>query len=114
MPVLRDNEDIQKFYLPSTKDAPNEEDRAWITLDVSPQKGRDLLSVQSGDTSGLTYLKKIAARLREWNYFDESGAILPINVDTVQIIEDTDLDFINNLIVGKTTTQPLSDTEKKA
>lgn len=94
MPVLRSDSDLQRLELPSTANK-EDVDRAWVVMDVSTPTGRDLLSVDANETSGQTTVRGLAARIKEWNYTDENGTTMPINYNTVQLLEVEDIKFLN-------------------
>lgn len=116
MPIVKTvEEELEQIYLPSTENAPNPEDRFWVVLDVSPAMGRDLLEVSSRDTAGMTLIKGVVSRLREWNYQQADGTVWPITVENVSKLLDIDeITFLNNKIKTRTMPQTLSESEKKA
>ena len=116
MPVVKPvEEELEQIYLPRTENEPNQEDRFWVAFDVSPAMGRDLLGVSSKDTAGLTLLKGVVSRLREWNYLQEDGTAWPITLENVNKLLDIDeITFLNNKIKARTKPQALSEPEKKA
>lgn len=116
MPIVKPvEEELEQIYLPSTENDPNKENRAWVVLDVSPAMGRDLIEIQSRDSAGMTMMKGLLRRLREWNFYKEDGTAWPIDIDTMQgLLDITDINFLNDKIKASRAAQPLSEPEKKA
>ena len=101
--------------MPSTEHEPNPEDRFWVVLDVSPAMGRDLIEISSKDSAGMTLLKGVVSRLREWNYLQEDGTAWPITVENVsKLLDIEEINFLSEKIKDRKTPQNLSDAQKKA
>jgi hypothetical protein len=116
MPIVKPvEEDLEQILMPRTENAPNQEDRFWVVLDTSQAMGRDLLEVSSRDTAGMTLVKGIVSRLREWNYLQADGTPWPITVENVgKLFDMEEINFLNDKIKTRKNPQPLSDPEKKA
>lgn len=110
MPTFNTFEKLEKLYLPSSKDAPNEEDRVWVVMDVSPQKAADLYSLEQGMSSGQVYLEMVTNRIKEWNVTDRTGEPLLIAVNNVGLISMEDFKFLQDRIPEGS---PLNYEEKK-
>jgi hypothetical protein len=110
MPTFITFEKLEKIYLPSSKDALTEEDRAWVVMDVSPQKAADLYSLEQDMSSGQIYLEMVANRIKEWNCTDQTGEPLPVTVDNVGLIGMEDFKFLQDRIPEG---QSLNSEEKK-
>ena len=112
MPQLKNFEKKEQIYLPSTKDEPNTEDRAWVVMDVSPVKTGDVAIYDDGMKRGEYQVMVVANRIKEWNYTDASGEPVPINFDTVTQLDTDDFKYLQTLIESEPAT--LSTDEKKS
>jgi len=112
MPVLKTSEQIKKFFLPSTKDLPEtDENKAWVVMDISSLKAGDMMGVGSKSGEAEIALVLLHHRIKDWNYTDESGAKLPINSDTVRLLDMDDFTYLSDQL--DMSVDSLSDTEKK-
>lgn len=93
MPQLKSTEQLKKIYLPSTS-GETEENKAWVVMDVSPQKAGDMLSFDTMMTQGRMGFMLVLGRLREWNYTDAQNATLPITEETLGYVAIPDFDFL--------------------
>lgn len=110
MPQFNNFADVQQLWLPSTKDAP-EEDKAWVTMDVSPQKAADMLGFSTSMTEAEMGFSMISSRLKDWNYVDAQGEKMPININTIGLLTTEDFEFLQNSI--KSQAIKLDADEKK-
>lgn len=100
MPQFNNYADVQQLWLPSTADSP-EEDKAWVTMDISPQKASDMLGFSTTMTEAEMGFSMIASRLKDWNYVDSQGEKLPININTLGLLKMEDFEFLQDSIKGQ-------------
>lgn len=115
MPTLQTNKKPVKVFLPSTNDCDNDE-KAWVLLDINPARASELAMIDANDTSGTIGLKTLAARIKEWNFTDDTKAPVPINFDTVGLLDLNDYRFLNRTIDEFSDIAPptgLNNSEKK-
>lgn len=110
MPTFTTVEDLKKFYLPSTEGLTNEEDKAWVVMDVAPLKIGDLSAIDRQMVQGEISIAVIISRLREWNYTDAQGNLLPINEENGYLLKMDDFRFLQSKIRDE---EEIADVEKK-
>lgn len=110
MPQFTNYPDIQQLWLPSTENEPDE-NKAWVTMDVSPQKASDMLGFSTSMTEAEMGFSMISARLKDWNYEDAQGEKVPINMNTIGLLSTKDFQFLQNSI--KSESVALGAEEKK-
>lgn len=110
MPSLKlPSEKIERLYLPSTKDAP-EEDKAWIDIDVGPFVTGDILALQDMNNPVIKVQAEILSRrIKDWNFTDADGSKTPIDYDSIARLEIPDFQFI----VVELNKPSVSDDEQK-
>jgi len=98
MPKLNVTSQIVKFALPSTANTENEEDKAWVELETAPSSTADIVLVDPNGTEVEAAIAMLAVRIKDWNFTDETGAKLPITVDTVKHLDLNDFGFLADKI----------------
>lgn len=117
MPQLNHETTVERFYLPSTEALPADSpDKAWVDLELGPIVPRDTIGTDLSGDNTTAAVGMLANRLRSWNYTDASGAILPINFDTVKILDMEDFYFLTQKLNKSkvTSSASLTNDEKKA
>lgn len=109
MPVLKDKSIIERFYLPSTLADP-EDQRAWVEIDISPRRVGDLASLNGNMSPGEMGIAMVAGRIKAWNFTDDEGSTVPVNAETVSLIDIEDFTFLQGKIKDDV---ELSNGEKK-
>lgn len=114
MPVLKESvEKLEKLYLPTSEKAPNEEDRAWVVMDVSPLLTGDADAVeQDAKNAGQATRYMLANRIKEWNFTEADGTPIEISYESLKRMELTDFSFLQGKIEDGE--GALTDDEKKA
>lgn len=108
MPVLNVHEKQKQVFLPSTEELP-EDQRAWVTMDISPLKTGDLAHSQDGASTAALIMDAVFGRIREWNFTDEEGTPLPITRHNFNAIGITDYNHMRDQIE---TGERLTDDER--
>jgi hypothetical protein len=113
MPVLTvSTEKLEKLFLPSTEKAANEEDKAWVVMDVSPLLTGDTAAVESdAKNAGEATMYMLAARIKEWNFTEQDGTPIDVNFESMKRLQLTDFTFLQNKL--ETGEGALTDDEKK-
>lgn len=107
--------EIERFYLPSTKDAPNEEDRGWVDI-KNKATGGDVLAAGFGTDNLSRTAGLIASLVTDWNFFDEDGNKEPITPATVALLPPEDFGEVAikvKGIVDRSAESKLPQGEKK-
>lgn len=92
---------IKRFVLPSTSTLP-EVDQAWIDLDISNLKTRDILLIRSMEEHALVLQADIlAGRIKDWNYTEADGSTVIINIDSVSRLDTEDFGFLVKTLNGE-------------
>lgn len=109
--------EIEKLYLPSTVNEPNEEDKAWVKV-KNKVLFADTEVLLSADSEYTQRLNLLVAYISEWNFTDENNAPLEINEENVAKLEAIDAKFIvddvNSKILTAQSKGGLTTEEKKA
>lgn len=102
------------LQLPSTKDAPNEADKAWVSVKTTLLLG-DIADVSNLESKTDQAIGSLAKLIVDWNFTDEAGEKLPVNEENVRKLEMVDFNFLGEWMAGKLTTaqEGLEDEEKK-
>lgn len=111
MPVLQNEEKIERFYLPSTKHLP-EAEQAFVDLDIGELKTGDMIGVDPTAGEVEIGIRMLAARIKGWNFTDANGTDLEVNFENVQRLSMDDFTFLADKI-PQGNTAPLTITEKK-
>lgn len=111
MPILRSAEKLEQIFLPSTTDVEDINERAWVTMDISPRKIADMENSNLTAGEGAVVIGMIASRIREWNFTDSDGKPLAITYDTVKLLDFDDFNFLMEKI--QKVEPSLTDDEKK-
>lgn len=94
MPQFKKTSNKQKFWLPSTKDLP-EADRAWVELELGDITAGDVVEAAEDDASNAQIgLNMLASRITDWNFTDESGNKVPIDVEHCALLDIADFSFL--------------------
>jgi hypothetical protein len=113
VPVLPSRkQNLAKYYLPSTANLPIEE-QAWVMIDMQPVTTADYMSYTDADQNTQVRLARIMlARIHSWNFTNEDGTPVEINMDNFVRIEQLDFEYLK---LQKFTDAPqeLSDDSKK-
>jgi hypothetical protein len=110
MPQLGNEEINQQIILPSTLDLP-EDQRAWVVMDVSPNKAGDYYNINNMVVGHITFAV-LLERIKDWNYQDAEGEKLPITLDTLKRLNAQDFQFLQEQIASGSDNK-LDDTQKK-
>ncbi len=78
-----------KVFLPSTKDE-EEENKAFVVLDVSPALAGEVKEYDAGKTTGELTMLSVMSKVVDWNYTDENGQKLKINQENFELIDFDD------------------------
>lgn len=81
MPTLQE-ERLERVDLPAIPGAP-ESDGAWVVIDTSALRAGDTSLLDNGITGGQYSLGMLSNRIKEWNFTDAAGAVLPITYENV-------------------------------
>ena len=112
MPVLKKNEEkVERIYLPSTKDLP-EEEQAFVDMDIRPVQTADIEDVDPELSQISISVEMLTERTKGWNYTDEAGNPLPVSIETVKLLDVNDFIHLGDLI-NKGSKKGLSTAEKK-
>lgn len=116
MPVLKSsNLEVKQFMLPSTASLP-EDQQAWVKAEVGPLTTGDIVNsgAVSADASPTQQtVSLLIARIKEWNFTDESGKAVEINYDNVCKLDINDFGYIAGSIITDSSASQLSTDEKK-
>ena len=112
MPLLPAAERLEKIELPSTKNLEDENDRAWVVIDLSPARAGDVELLDQTMADGAMSIAVMTPRIREWNYTDSQGKPVEITYENVKCLNSDDFKYLTGLI--DQTPGALSDEEKKA
>lgn len=98
-------EKLEKVFLPSTANEPNEADKAWVIVNTSIMAnvmiGAEQLSSQTEKSASM-----IADALKEWNLTEvDSDKIADINTENVLHLVTVDFSYLSNLLAGKVNEQ---------
>lgn len=117
MPQLNHETTVERFYLPSTEDLPvDSPDKAFVDMEVGPLVPKDTIGADlSGDNTTVA-IGMLTNRLRSWNYTDKDGNPLPINFDTVKLLDMADFHFLTKKLDSTRgdSSASLTNDEKKA
>lgn len=116
MPKLG-NTTTTKFWLPTTKDEPNEDDRAYVELKNTLTMG-DLLALNECKTDterGIVLFGKI---IKDWNFTEDgtpASPKLPINTENIDKLDPQDFVAISEWVNDNITDslKGLNTEEKK-
>lgn len=112
MPLMK-TDSATKHHLPSTAEAPIEE-QVFVKL-----RDRFLLSTMelmaTGETDTEMAINAMVEYITEWNYTDETGAMIPITQESIRQLDWTDFLFIKEKMTAHLTkdSQGLDSDEKK-
>lgn len=105
--------DVKRFYLPSTKALPQEE-QAYVDLDASPIITGDLLDMDDKGGAVKMGADLLASRIKAWNFTEEDGTTpVAISVDAVCRMELSDFSYLSDQIDSKGL-EGLTKSQKKA
>lgn len=108
------NAEPKQVYLPSTEKEKDETKRLWVVINVGPLTGRDFMSFNSEDPSGLNTMRRLAGRIKEWNLKDAHGDALPITLDNVaDCVLFEDLMFLRQTMDNEVPAPHGLETEEK-
>lgn len=91
MPVMRKTR-VEEHILPSTEDLP-ESEQATIKIEV-PARIEDFSDVDTTKSQIHQNTQVIAKKIKEWNFTDEAGEPLPINVENLSSLDVVDYGFL--------------------
>lgn len=111
MPVLQNEEKIERFYLPSTKDLP-EAEQAFVDMDTGELKTGDMIGVDPSAGEVEIGIRMLTARIKGWNFTDANGTDLEVNFDNVQKLSMDDFTFLADKI-PQGSASPLTTAQKK-
>ena len=110
MPTLQKKSKIERFYLPSTKDLP-EDQKAFVDMETGKLTAGDIVGVDVKAGEVEIGVRMLASRIKGWNFTDEQGNPLEVNFETVQLIDMEDFAFLAQKIPQDL--EKLSVPEKK-
>lgn len=111
MPVLKKDDKLERFYLPSTKELP-EGDQAFVDMETGKLTTQDVIGIDPKSPEMEIGVVMLVSRIKGWNFTDEKGETLPITVETVQMLDIEDFAFLAGKIPQNFKT--LTGEEKKA
>lgn len=116
MPVLKQHvKEVKKVYLPSTKAAENEEDRAWVELNVGATSAVDLIHIGGNiNTEGEFAATVLVNRIVNWNFTDKELIPLPVTLENVAQLETEDYVYLQKILneVGEPAAKLSPEDEK--
>jgi hypothetical protein len=87
MPTLKDSRPIKDVLLPDS----------GITVRIlDGLLAGDVADLASETNQSIQSLKIVVKLIKEWDATDESGAVLPVNLDTVKLLSVNDLKAIQD------------------
>ena len=98
MPLSKSNE-IKQLFLPTSKDLP-EGDKEWVTIEVGPILGGDILNVAGNTDSSEMMLTMLLKRIKEWNVRDINNDIAPLSTESIKHLSMDDLSFLLSEFMG--------------
>lgn len=110
MPVLQNESKLERFYLPSTKNLPQEE-QAFVDMEVGKLTTADIVAIDPKAPEVQIGVMMLTTRIKGWNFTDSEGKELPIVFDTVKMLDVEDFGFLAEKIPADFKT--LDPTEKK-
>ena len=111
MPVLDNKNKVERVYLPSTKNLPQEE-QAFVDMNTGPLTAGDIIGVDPKLQEELVMaVIMLTNRIAGWNFTDASGEDLPVTAENVRMLGVEDFTFLaEKLPQGESS---LDDSEKK-
>ena len=95
MPQLKKSAVLQKFWLPSTDNSTDENDKAWVEIDLGKVVIGDIVNNYDDDSSNAKNgLAILTSKITSWNYTEDDGTITPINIDSVSKLDVEDFKFL--------------------
>lgn len=86
MPILPlQQEKLEEYILPSG---------AKVKIDMSPSLTGDLLLYTDADNADARFMKWLVNRLKQWDFTEEDGSTVPINLTTIQRLPKADYGFL--------------------
>lgn len=91
---------IQTVYLPSTKDAPSPEEKAWCKVNTAV-KIADVEEITNYESEVDQSAYALSKLITEWNLTNaDNDEIAPITMDTVKQLPMQDFNFLGVLLQG--------------
>lgn len=112
MPVLTQNTQIERIYLPMTADLkPDDPTKAWVDIIVGPLTAGDIRGIDGGgqDAISVSYVM-IANRIKNWNMTDAEGKMRPITAEWVAALPPEDYQIMAEKV---TAYSAMTSEEKK-
>jgi hypothetical protein len=97
--------DTEKIILPSSKEG----DQAWVVIKTNLTIG-DVTGSEGVDKMAASF-KMLANIIREWNFTDKDGQIVPITEDNIKLMEISDVLEIQKRV--KLPTEVMDELKKK-
>lgn len=90
---------IDKLWLPSTENLPNEADRGWVLMDTT-MTAASFIGIENYPTRVEQQAHVLALAIKEWNLTEspESTTIAPITDLSVRQLDFNDFWFLNSKI----------------
>jgi hypothetical protein len=110
MPVLANKSKIERYYLPSTKSLP-QEDQAFVDMEIGPLTAADIIGIDPQASEAESAIKMLVARIKGWNFTDAEGGEVEINFETVKQLDMEDFAFLAGQIPNNL--EGISTPEKK-
>lgn len=94
MPTFKRESNVKRFYLPSTKSLPQEE-QAYVDLEIGTLVAEDLVGADEQEGKVRMASAVLASRIKSWNYTEEDGAtLIPITPEAVRRLEIEDYSYL--------------------
>lgn len=116
MPVLHitpPQSNVKQFELPSTTKLPQEE-RAWVLMDVGPDRPADWLAVTDLDRNyAARQARVVVSRIQKWNFIDDQGSPIPVSFENFWHLAPEDRLYLLTIKFDEPAGQTLTTQEKK-
>lgn len=104
MPAFKPQE-VKTLYLPTTKDEPNEADRAWVKV-ITKLTPKQLAGIEETDTKIKVAMELLANIVTEWNMTEADGTTpAPIDTDHISQLDFEDFTFLGKYVEELYSTQ---------
>jgi hypothetical protein len=100
MPVLNNDSKLERVYLPSFSQLP-EDQQAFVDIEVGKITAGDVIGIDPEKSDTESALRMLANRIKGWNLTDASGQELEINFENVSKLDVNDFAFLAEKIGDK-------------
>ena len=97
MPVLQESSKLERYYLPSTKELP-EDQQAFVDMEVGKLTAGDIIGIDPKASETESAIRMLSNRIKGWNLTDAAGEELEINFDNVCKLDMDDFTFLADKI----------------